>query len=34
VIGLLANLITSVFVSRTIFNYVLAKRAVGHALSI
>ena len=34
VIGLLANLITSVYVSRTIFTYVLARRTVGQPLSI
>lgn len=34
VIGLLANLFTSVFVSRTIFEYILSKRKAGEALSI
>jgi preprotein translocase subunit SecD len=34
VIGLIANLFTSVFVSRTIFEYVLSKRKPGEALSI
>ncbi len=33
-IGLLANLFTSVFVSRVIFDYVLSKRQKGDALSI
>ena len=33
-IGLVANLFTSVFVSRTIFDYVLTKREKGAALSI
>ncbi len=33
-IGLLANLFTSVFVSRTIFDYVLSRRGKGEALSI
>lgn len=33
-IGLLANLFTSVFVSRTIFNYLLTRREKGAALSI
>ncbi len=33
-IGLLANLFTSVFVSRVIFDYVLSRRAKGEALSI
>jgi preprotein translocase subunit SecD len=33
-IGLLANLFTSVFVSRVIFDYVLTKREKGAALSI
>jgi preprotein translocase subunit SecD len=33
-IGLIANLFTSVFVSRTIFDYVLARREKGAALSI
>src|SRR5581483_1472622 len=34
VIGLIANLFTSVFVSRTIFEYVLSKRKPGEARSI
>ena len=34
VIGLLANLFTSVFVSRVIFDYVLTKREKGEAISI
>ncbi|MBZ5514487.1 MAG: protein translocase subunit SecD [Acidobacteriia bacterium] len=33
-IGLLANLFTSVFVSRVIFDYVLSRREKGEALSI
>jgi len=33
-IGLLANLFTSLFVSRVIFDYVLSKREKGDALSI
>jgi preprotein translocase subunit SecD len=33
-IGLLANLFTSVFVSRVIFDYVLSRRAKGAELSI
>lgn len=33
-IGLMANLFTSVFVSRTIFDYVLARRQKGAAVSI
>lgn len=33
-IGLLANLFTSVFVSRTIFDYVLTQRQKGDAISI
>jgi len=33
-IGLLANLFTSVFASRVIFDYILARRAKGAALSI
>ena len=33
-IGLLANLFTSVFVSRVIFDYVLTKREKGEAISI
>jgi preprotein translocase subunit SecD len=33
-IGLLANLFTSVFVSRTIFDYVLTQRQKGEAISI
>jgi preprotein translocase subunit SecD len=33
-IGLLANLFTSVFVSRAIFDYVLSKRQKGEAISI
>jgi len=33
-IGLVVNLFTSVFVSRTIFDYVLSKREKGEALSI
>jgi preprotein translocase subunit SecD len=33
-IGLLANLFTSVFVSRVIFDYVLTRRVKGEALSI
>jgi len=33
-IGLLANLFTSVFVSRAIFDYILSRREKGHALSI
>jgi preprotein translocase subunit SecD len=33
-IGLLANLFTSVYVSRTIFDYVLSRRGKGEALSI
>ncbi len=33
-IGLLANLFTSVFVSRVIFDYVLSRREKGVALSI
>jgi len=33
-IGLIANLFTSVFVSRTIFEFVLARRQKGEALSI
>ena len=33
-IGLLANLFTSIFVSRVIFDYVLSKREKGDALSI
>lgn len=33
-IGLLANLFTSVFVSRVIFDYILSKREKGEALSI
>lgn len=33
-IGLIANLFTSVFVSRTIFDYVLSRREKGAALSI
>ncbi len=33
-IGLLANLFTSVFVSRVIFDYVLSRRGKGEALSI
>ncbi len=33
-VGLLANLFTSVFVSRAIFDYVLSRRAKGEALSI
>lgn len=33
-IGLLANLFTSVFVSRAIFNWVLTRRTKGEALSI
>ncbi len=33
-IGLVANLFTSVFVSRVIFDYVLSKRQKGEALSI
>jgi preprotein translocase subunit SecD len=33
-IGLIANLFTSVFVSRTIFDYVLTRREKGAALSI
>lgn len=33
-VGLVANLFTSVFVSRTIFNYVLAGHEKGEALSI
>lgn len=33
-IGLIANLFTSVFVSRTIFTYVLSRRVKGEALSI
>jgi preprotein translocase subunit SecD len=33
-IGLLANLFTSVFVSRAIFDYVLTKRQKGEAISI
>jgi preprotein translocase subunit SecD len=33
-IGLLANLFTSVFVSRVIFDYVLSRREKGAALSI
>lgn len=34
VIGLLANLFTSVFVSRVIFDYVLSRREKGEAISI
>ncbi len=34
VIGLFANLFTAVFVSRTIFDWVLGRKAVGEALSI
>jgi preprotein translocase subunit SecD len=34
VIGLVANLFTSVFVSRTIFEFILARRKSGEALSI
>ncbi len=34
VIGLLANLFTSVFVSRVIFDYILSRRGKGEALSI
>ncbi|MGH9406082.1 MAG: protein translocase subunit SecD [Terriglobia bacterium] len=34
VIGLIANLFTSVFVSRVIFDYVLGRRARGEALSV
>ena len=34
VIGLVANLFTSVFVSRVIFDYVLSRRARGEALSV
>ncbi|MGH9396757.1 MAG: protein translocase subunit SecD [Terriglobia bacterium] len=33
-IGLVANLFTSVFVSRVIFDYVLSRRARGEALSV
>jgi len=33
-IGLVANLFTSVFVSRVIFDYILSKREKGEALSI
>lgn len=33
-IGLIANLFTSVFVSRVIFDYVLTRRARGEALSV
>jgi len=33
-IGLVANLFTSVYVSRTIFDYGLANRTAGQALSI
>ncbi len=33
-VGLLANLFTSVFVSRVIFDYILSKRQKGEALSI
>jgi preprotein translocase subunit SecD len=33
-IGLIANLFTSVYVSRTIFDYVLSRRQKGEALSI
>ena len=33
-VGLLANLFTSVFVSRVIFDYILSKREKGEALSI
>jgi preprotein translocase subunit SecD len=33
-IGLIANLFTSVFVSRVIFDYVLSKRVKGEALSV
>jgi preprotein translocase subunit SecD len=33
-IGLLANLFTSVFVSRAIFDFVLSRRQAGEALSI
>ncbi|HEV2348731.1 MAG TPA: protein translocase subunit SecD [Terriglobia bacterium] len=33
-IGLIANLFTSVYVSRTIFDYVLSRRGKGEALSI
>ena len=33
-IGLVANLFTSVFVSRVIFDYVLSRREKGVALSI
>jgi len=33
-IGLLANLFTSVFVSRVIFDYILTRRQKGAALSI
>ncbi len=33
-IGLTANLFTSVFVSRVIFDYVISRRAVGEALSV
>jgi len=32
--GLLANLFTAVFVSRVIFDYVLARKQRGEALSI
>jgi preprotein translocase subunit SecD len=34
VIGLVANLFTSVFVSRVIFDYVLSRRQAGEALSV
>jgi preprotein translocase subunit SecD len=33
-VGLLANLFTSVFVSRVIFDYILSRRGAGEALSI
>jgi len=33
-IGLLANVFTAVFVSRTIFDYLLSKKERGAALSI
>ena len=33
-IGLIANLFTSVYVSRTIFDYILSRRQKGEALSV